>query len=164
MTEELPHVRCLGCGYPISWKWNTYQKLLEKGMKPGEALDKIGFQRYCCRMWMQSPFKTPIRNERQTDPLDTGLEEQRTTLNVVGTRQPAMAPLQAMEAPPTEPFEFPEILQQTQAQPTRSYTVVPLTQPAGMPGIFIPDIPEVELPAAQKKGAERIVSRKYEAW
>ena len=173
MTDELPHVRCIGCGYPISWKWNQYQELLGSGVSPEEALNQVGLTRYCCRMWMQSPFKIPVHSERQIDPRDTGLEEQRATLNVVGAQQPTLAPLQAMDNPEGLPQAVVPQAQEPigglpgfpTTQPTQAYTVVPLV--AGTE-VGLPAIPEVALPALATLGAKKeeksTVTRVYHAW
>jgi DNA-directed RNA polymerases I, II, and III subunit RPABC5 len=42
-------VRCFTCGKVTGNKWQTYQKLIESGVSPSEALDKLGLKRYCCR-------------------------------------------------------------------------------------------------------------------
>jgi len=42
-------IRCFTCGKVIGGLWETYKDFLEKGMKRGEALTKIGLRRYCCR-------------------------------------------------------------------------------------------------------------------
>jgi len=47
-------VRCFTCGKPIAHLWAKYKELVSKGVKPAEALDKIGLTRYCCRAIMIS--------------------------------------------------------------------------------------------------------------
>ena len=42
-------IRCYTCGKVTANKWETYQSMLEKGVKPQVALDKLGLKRYCCR-------------------------------------------------------------------------------------------------------------------
>ena len=42
-------VRCFTCGKVTGNKWQTYQKLIESGVSPSEAFDKLGLKRYCCR-------------------------------------------------------------------------------------------------------------------
>mmetsp|Transcript_11601 Transcript_11601/g.16104 ORF Transcript_11601/g.16104 Transcript_11601/m.16104 type:complete len:96 (-) Transcript_11601:34-321(-) len=42
-------VRCFSCGRIIGNKWEEFQSLLATDVEPGEALDKIGFTRFCCR-------------------------------------------------------------------------------------------------------------------
>ena len=151
MTDELPHIRCLECGKPIAHLWNSYQEMLAAGVKPEQALTQLGLTRYCCRMWMQTPFKVPMRFDRQNDPLDTGLEQQATTLTMATGPQPALAPLQAMANPATVPRQ------------TTTYTVVPL----GGAEIGLPAIPEVPLPAIPERGTpaeQKKVTRIYEAW
>ncbi len=165
MTEELPHIRCLECGKPISHNWDKYQRLLSGGLSPEQALNEVGLTRYCCRMWMQSPFKVPMRSERQIDPRDTGLEQQATTLTIAAPPQPTLAPLQAMANPQTVPQTgtgaIPGIV------PTTAYTVVPLE--GTMTEIGLPAIPEVALPeiptlTGAEKPTEQAVTRIYQAW
>jgi DNA-directed RNA polymerase I, II, and III subunit RPABC5 len=45
-------VRCFTCNKVIGHKWKEYQNMLGEGITPGEALDQIGFKRYCCRRVM----------------------------------------------------------------------------------------------------------------
>ncbi|MFW6285801.1 MAG: DNA-directed RNA polymerase subunit N [Nanoarchaeota archaeon] len=42
-------VRCFSCGKVIGSKWEKYQKLLQEGKKPKEALDELQLERFCCR-------------------------------------------------------------------------------------------------------------------
>ncbi|GMI45876.1 hypothetical protein TrCOL_g8436 [Triparma columacea] len=42
-------VRCFTCGKVIGNKWETYLSLLEADESEGDALDKLGLKRYCCR-------------------------------------------------------------------------------------------------------------------
>ncbi len=42
-------VRCFSCGSVIGNKYEKFIKLVEEGMDPKEALDKLGVKRYCCR-------------------------------------------------------------------------------------------------------------------
>lgn len=42
-------IRCFTCGKPIAHKYEEYKRLLEQGVKPKEALDKVSLNRYCCR-------------------------------------------------------------------------------------------------------------------
>lgn len=158
MTEELPHIRCLECGKPIAQLWNRYQNLLADRVKPEDALTQLGLTRYCCRMWMQSPFKVPIRSERQIDPRDTGYDQQAPTLTMAAAPQQLLAPLQAMTN------------QQPVQKQTTGYTVVPLTD-TGMGMIELPPIPEVPLlPLPYISNTEdetnvlKPITRTYEAW
>jgi DNA-directed RNA polymerase I, II, and III subunit RPABC5 len=47
--SDMIAVRCLTCGKIIANKWETYQSHLKGGMSAKDALDIIGFRRYCCR-------------------------------------------------------------------------------------------------------------------
>ena len=42
-------VRCYSCNKVVGNKWETYQNMLQNGVEPGQALDKLGLKRYCCR-------------------------------------------------------------------------------------------------------------------
>ncbi|EPX72850.1 DNA-directed RNA polymerase I, II, and III subunit Rpb10 [Schizosaccharomyces osmophilus] len=42
-------IRCFSCGKVIGDKWDSYLTLLQEDNTEGEALDKLGLQRYCCR-------------------------------------------------------------------------------------------------------------------
>ena len=42
-------VRCFSCGKVIANKWEKYKQLLTEEKTKKEALDIIGFKRYCCR-------------------------------------------------------------------------------------------------------------------
>ena len=42
-------VRCFTCGAVIGNKWKAYQELINNGVRPNEALDRLGLHRYCCR-------------------------------------------------------------------------------------------------------------------
>ena len=169
MTEELPHIRCLECGKPIAHLWNRYQDLLASGVKPELALTQLGLSRYCCRMWMMSPFKVPIHSERQVDPRDPDLEQQATTLTVMPPRQTVLAPLQTMANPvpvsvnvpafpplPALPGNIP-----TPVPRKEGYEVVPLGGiDVGLPAI--PEIPVPQLPGGPEETTN--VTRKYYAW
>ena len=42
-------VRCFTCNKVVASKWNTYKHLLEQNISENDALNQIGFARYCCR-------------------------------------------------------------------------------------------------------------------
>lgn len=42
-------VRCYTCNKVVGNKWETYQNMLSNGIQEGDALDKLGLKRYCCR-------------------------------------------------------------------------------------------------------------------
>lgn len=43
-------VRCFSCGKVVGDKWDTYLMYLqEESLSEGDALDKLGLKRYCCR-------------------------------------------------------------------------------------------------------------------
>lgn len=47
-------VRCFTCGAVIADKYEEFIRLTEEGLDPGEALDKLGVKRYCCRRMIVS--------------------------------------------------------------------------------------------------------------
>ncbi|KAF7845856.1 hypothetical protein BT93_L0308 [Corymbia citriodora subsp. variegata] len=42
-------IRCFSCGKVVADLWNPYMELVGSGVKEGEALDRVGCRRYCCR-------------------------------------------------------------------------------------------------------------------
>mmetsp|Transcript_21131 Transcript_21131/g.39034 ORF Transcript_21131/g.39034 Transcript_21131/m.39034 type:complete len:133 (-) Transcript_21131:29-427(-) len=42
-------VRCFTCGKVVGNKWEKYLNMLAQDITEGEALDKLGLKRYCCR-------------------------------------------------------------------------------------------------------------------
>ncbi|EEA06083.1 putative DNA-directed RNA polymerases I, II, and III subunit ABC5 [Cryptosporidium serpentis] len=42
-------VRCFTCGKVIGNLWQQWLVLLQNDVSEGEALDKLGLRRYCCR-------------------------------------------------------------------------------------------------------------------
>ena len=42
-------VRCFSCGKPIGHLWESYKKKIQSGEDPGQVLDELGAERYCCR-------------------------------------------------------------------------------------------------------------------
>ena len=42
-------IRCFSCGTVIAHKWEAFNEKLAEGASVGEALDHVGFERYCCR-------------------------------------------------------------------------------------------------------------------
>ncbi|CUV05740.1 DNA-directed RNA polymerases I, II, and III 8.3 kda polypeptide, partial [Cryptosporidium parvum Iowa II] len=42
-------VRCFTCGKVIGNLWQPWLVLLQNNVPEGEALDKLGLRRYCCR-------------------------------------------------------------------------------------------------------------------
>lgn len=49
-------VRCFTCGKVIGNMWKSYEKLIDDKKTPDEALDKLGYRRFCCRrMFLSYP-------------------------------------------------------------------------------------------------------------
>lgn len=47
-------VRCFTCGKVIGNKWEEYQNMISEKILPGEALNKIGLKKICCRRMILS--------------------------------------------------------------------------------------------------------------
>ncbi|MFW6117472.1 MAG: DNA-directed RNA polymerase subunit N [Thermoproteota archaeon] len=47
-------VRCFTCGKLIADKWEEFAKRVKNGEKPGNVLDSLGLERYCCRRMLLS--------------------------------------------------------------------------------------------------------------
>ncbi|KAL8657441.1 MAG: hypothetical protein Q9226_001913 [Calogaya cf. arnoldii] len=47
-------VRCFSCGKVIGDLWESYLKLLDDGVPDGDAMDKLGCRRYCCRRMLMT--------------------------------------------------------------------------------------------------------------
>ncbi len=61
-------VRCFSCGGLIAHKWEEFNEMKAAGTDVMTALDKLGFDRYCCRRMFVShidlieevaPFSAP---------------------------------------------------------------------------------------------------------
>lgn len=48
----LPPVRCFTCLKVIGNRFETFNRLLLRGVDPSDALDQINCTRYCCRRMM----------------------------------------------------------------------------------------------------------------
>lgn len=57
---EIHGIVCLSCGKPLANKTEPYNNLLLQGFSKGEALDKLGIRRTCCRRDMLTPYQVPI--------------------------------------------------------------------------------------------------------
>ncbi|PCN51137.1 DNA-directed RNA polymerase subunit N [Candidatus Geothermarchaeota archaeon ex4572_27] len=42
-------VRCFTCGSVIGDKFRKFMEMVESGVDPKDALDRLGLKRYCCR-------------------------------------------------------------------------------------------------------------------
>lgn len=42
-------VRCFTCGKVIGNVYDVYKNRVDQGEHPGEVLDDLGIERYCCR-------------------------------------------------------------------------------------------------------------------
>jgi len=42
-------VSCMSCGKPIGHLWENFKARVSKGEKPGQVMNEIGLERYCCR-------------------------------------------------------------------------------------------------------------------
>ena len=141
MSDELIHIRCIGCGKVLATKWNRYKELLGKGTSPEKAMKEIGLTRYCCKMWIQSPFKIPHR------------------ANIV----------EDIDIKPTEPLTIATPPQKpVGALQSMGFSGMP-TQP-GMPSIpniqavALPGIPTLSQDQDQETGIKKDVTRCYISW
>jgi len=41
--------RCFTCGKVIADKWDSFKERTEDGEDPGDVMDDLGLDRYCCR-------------------------------------------------------------------------------------------------------------------
>lgn len=153
MTDELPHIRCIECGKVIGHKWEPYQKLLSEGVPIKTAMEKLGIDRYCCRYRMMNPIKIPRRSQAIVNKNMEIKPAETLTMAIGNAGAPTVEPLQAM-----------------QEVPALGYTVV-LTQPNQdmVPGIALPDIPQIDIPTIPTAGTEANAAqgniiRTYQAW
>ena len=42
-------IRCFSCGKPVAHLKEKYDEMINNGVKPKDALNKLGLKRYCCR-------------------------------------------------------------------------------------------------------------------
>ncbi|KAH0485295.1 MAG: hypothetical protein KVP17_003612 [Porospora cf. gigantea B] len=42
-------IRCFSCGKVVGQLWEPWLELLHSDVTEGEALDRLGLKRYCCR-------------------------------------------------------------------------------------------------------------------
>ena len=50
LAKMIIPVRCFTCGKVIGNKWESFLNLVEEGeYDEGQALEKLGLKRYCCR-------------------------------------------------------------------------------------------------------------------
>ncbi len=42
-------VRCFTCGKVVGNVYEIYRNRVDKGDDPGEVMDELGIERYCCR-------------------------------------------------------------------------------------------------------------------
>jgi len=50
-------VRCFTCGKVIANVWEEYERRVSEFENPGEVLDDLGIDRYCCRRMLLSHIK-----------------------------------------------------------------------------------------------------------
>lgn len=51
-------VRCFTCGSVVAAEWDEYKERVDEGEDPGEVLDDLGVERYCCRRMILSHRET----------------------------------------------------------------------------------------------------------
>ncbi len=159
MADELGHIRCISCGKVLGRKWDKYQKLLREGTSPQEAMKEIGLTRYCCKMWMQSPFKIP-HIARQNETIEIRPTE---TLTVAVPPQQPIAPLQAMTGAPTDLAGKVVVKQMTIVpQETIGMPTLPGFQEVELPGI--PTLAPEDATDPDEGGFKKDVTRCYISW
>ncbi|MHA2038435.1 MAG: DNA-directed RNA polymerase subunit N [Promethearchaeota archaeon] len=42
-------IRCFTCSKVVANKWIPYENMINEGVEPKEALDRLGLKRQCCR-------------------------------------------------------------------------------------------------------------------
>ena len=47
-------IRCFTCGTPIADKWEEFSQRVKSGENPGNVLDDLRVNRYCCRRMLLS--------------------------------------------------------------------------------------------------------------
>lgn len=50
-------VRCFTCGKVIGSSWEEFERRVSDFENPGEVLDDLGIDRYCCRRMLLSHIK-----------------------------------------------------------------------------------------------------------
>ncbi|GAF73276.1 unnamed protein product [marine sediment metagenome] len=62
MSNELLPIRCVTCNKILGDKQSKYTEMIENGISIEEALNKLGLNRYCCRLRVRNPFKVVERS------------------------------------------------------------------------------------------------------
>lgn len=63
-------VRCFSCGKVVGDKWDQYLMYLQdESLTEGDALDKLGLKRYCCRRMVMTHVDL-IEKFLQFNPLE----------------------------------------------------------------------------------------------
>ncbi len=64
-------VRCYTCRKTLANKQLAYEDLIMQGVRPGEAMTRLGITRQCCRMNAMSPSVLPLGLQVQQNPIPT---------------------------------------------------------------------------------------------
>lgn len=60
LVEDLFPVRCYNCGKSLAQNQIRYESMRREGLTPSDAMDALGYKRYCCRMNILNPSKILI--------------------------------------------------------------------------------------------------------
>lgn len=99
MAQFVWQVRCYACGGILAPARDSYEAMLAEGIDPEECLDRLGYRRTCCRMYILYPG--------QLAPglfVKGGATRQTNTINLPRTGPSIPAGLSNLPARPLPPL------------------------------------------------------------